>query len=230
MERVPCTAVANELQLCGNIKAIGADRYTYDAVGRLKSGSIHRGAPDPAAARTQRYDHDGFGNVTAISVDGEQRPVFSVESATNRLTAAHATYDAAGSQTSENGGPQWTFDAFNSMTVGPNGAQYIYDANDERIAIGSVNANDWRWTVRDLGTRAVREFTETAGAGGTVTWTWSRDYVYRGSALLGSYVNEGGTTKRVHYHLDHLGTPRVTTEATAGTAIGRAAVTDFSFG
>lgn len=211
----------------GNIKSVGAERYTYDAVGRLKSATVGAGK---TGAKTQRFEYDGFGNLKVIEVVNGTRRELPVDSTTNRLrsTGAYsATYDAAGNQISENGGPLRKFDAFNSMTVGPNGTEYIYDANDERIAVITAERTDWRWTVRDIGSRAVREFRETEGVGGTMAWKWSKDYVYRGGSLLGAYVDENGTTRRLHYHLDHLGTTRLITD---GTAVGRAEVSDYPFG
>ena len=206
----------------GNIKSIGADRYVYDSLGRLVSGA----GRTSTGTKTQQYEYDGFGNLKKISVVNGLARNIPIDSNTNRH--ASALYDAAGNQRNDDFVTQArTFDAFNSMTVNLDGAQYLYDANDERIAITNEARTEWRWTVRDAGTRVVREFTETAAAGGTMSLNWSRDYVYRGSALLGSYVKEGATTKRLHYHLDHLGTPRLTTDA---AAVGRFAVSDYPFG
>jgi RHS repeat-associated protein len=211
----------------GNVKSIGAERYTYDVVGRLKSATVGAGRTD---AKTQRYEYDGFGNLKVIEVVGGARRELPVDSTTNRLRstgAFSATYDGAGNQVTENGGPLRTFDAFNSMTVGPNGTEYLYDANDERIAIINSARTDWRWTVRDVNARAVREFREVETTGGSMAWSWSKDYVYRGGSLVGAYVAENGTISRAHYHLDHLGTPRLVTD---GTAVGRLEVSDYPFG
>jgi RHS repeat-associated protein len=218
----------------GSIRSIGDattgyDRYSYDAAGRLKTATIGHGS------RTQSYQYDGFGNLNAITTDEQLRSI-PVQRTNNRLPdaaagqAVYATYDEAGNQTSENGSPLRTFDAFNSMTVGSNGDRYLYDASDERIAVIKPASAQWRWTIRDSAGRVLREFAESFPNGGTASWTWQKDYVYRGSALLGAYVNEGGATKRIHYHLDHLGTPRLITEATTGTAIARLEITDFPFG
>lgn len=61
------------------------------------------------------------------------RPI-AIETKTNRLAPSMATYDAAGNQTSQNGGAPRTYDAFKSMTANSNGMQYLYDANDEGSA------------------------------------------------------------------------------------------------
>ncbi|MEM9557091.1 MAG: RHS repeat-associated core domain-containing protein, partial [Acidobacteriota bacterium] len=48
---------------------------------------------------------------------------------------------------------------------------------------------------------------------GEVTWTWLRDYVYRGPKLLAQETSQPSPEDRVHLHLDHLGSPRGLTEA-----------------
>src|SRR5260370_28888275 len=48
----------------GNIKAIGADAYAYDAFGRLVSDSADIQHNHPGV---QTYDYDEFGNRTSVS-------------------------------------------------------------------------------------------------------------------------------------------------------------------
>ncbi|HKS23229.1 MAG TPA: RHS repeat-associated core domain-containing protein, partial [Thermoanaerobaculia bacterium] len=56
-------------------------------------------------------------------------------------------------------------------------------------------------------------FREEKYAASTQPWSWKRDYVYRGDLLLSSYaLSESGTTQRLDYHLDHIGTPRLITD------------------
>ena len=76
-------------------------------------------------------------------------------------------------------------------------------------------SNEWKWTPRDLSGKVAREY---VGLGGSVGqpqnffYVWKEDYVYRGGLLAGAVreTAEGGLR---HFHLDHLGTPRVTTNA-----------------
>jgi RHS repeat-associated protein len=45
------------------------------------------------------------------------------------------------------------------------------------------------------------------------TWNWERDYVYRDGQLLASVEpRAGGGEDTVHFHLDHLGSPRQVTD------------------
>jgi RHS repeat-associated protein len=66
-------------------------------------------------------------------------------------------------------------------------------------------ADPWEevWTIRDLDGRVLRQWTHVGDS-----WNWSKDYIYRGSRLLAS-EDYGGAK---HFHLDHLGTPRLITD------------------
>jgi RHS repeat-associated protein len=88
--------------------------------------------------------------------------------------------------------------------------EYVYTVDDERLAI-NTNGGNWRFTVRDLAGRVIREVNAYVGSNGT-TWLWDRDHVFRDTALLAT-ISATGTQQ---FHLDHLGTPRVVTDATGG--------------
>jgi RHS repeat-associated protein len=93
-------------------------------------------------------------------------------------------------------------------------AAYVYTADDERIAVLNISSNGYEgtWRLRGLDNKVIREYHEKNGA--SQPWSWSRDYIYRGGLLLSSYLStSGGTEKRYDYHLDHLGTPRLITDA-----------------
>jgi RHS repeat-associated protein len=88
--------------------------------------------------------------------------------------------------------------------------EFIYGPDDERLVVYDVPNGKWTWEVRGTDAKVLRELTSTDGAGGkgTANWAWSKDYVYREGLLLAS-VSATGT---YHYHLDHLGTPRLVTD------------------
>jgi RHS repeat-associated protein len=115
------------------------------------------------------------------------------------------TYDTAGNLTAWNGN-QYTWDAFNQMSRYQSGGAewiYVYDAEDERVWTYKTD-NTSRWTLRDLGNRVLREYANTGG-----TWSLDADHIYRDGLLLASETPAGVR----HYHLDHLGTPRLVTNA-----------------
>jgi hypothetical protein len=203
----------------GNVKAIGADYYVYDQVGRLVRGSADK--ERTGLDSYQAYTYDAFGNRLTASTTGTQCVSgcgvnVQVNNA-NRVTDHSATYDAAGNLKHFDTN-YYTYDGAGMLVTvssSPNSAdaEYVYTAGDERLAIYTGGGN-WRFTVRDLDAKVVREVTAFQ-SGGTTTWTWHRDHIFRDGLLLATVLPEGTQ----HYHLDHLGTPRLVTDG-AGRKLG----------
>jgi len=67
--------------------------------------------------------------------------------------------------------------------------------------------------IRDQSGKVLREFTSLESGSGPnlamTNWQWAKDYVWRDGLLLAT-VTPSGT---LHYHLDHLGTPRLVTDS-----------------
>lgn len=225
---MPCTTGTYKYDAAGNIVAMGNDTFAYDAVSRLTSASL------VSAGKQQSFNYDIFGNLTSIT-GPDPWPQPQPDANTNRLKPTFydaagnpdIRYDGAGNMTSW-GGVNYTYDATNMVTTaigGNSDARYIYDAADERVGTvmpvreninGKVTASSTRymatWRLRDLGGRVIREFSEDS-AQGSPNWSWTHDYVYRGAQLLAEIQPDTapGTEKTWHYHLDHLGTPRLVT-------------------
>ena len=204
----------------GNITGIGADTYVYDSAQRLVS-SVTLGVQE-------NYTYDAYGNRTsatgAVNCLGQTNcaQTVTVDSNTNHLMAingAAVTYDAAGNiktiaAISGSPGAVYSYDGMGMMTeatVGSDVRQFIYTANDERIAI--KQGVSWTWTLRDQSGKVLREFTSLESGSGPnlamTNWQWAKDYVWRDGLLLAT-VTPSGT---LHYHLDHLGTPRLITDS-----------------
>jgi RHS repeat-associated protein len=205
----------------GNIKAINTDRYVYDAAGRLTYGAASR-----HSGLGQTYTYDAFGNMT--SIDGGSGPsTFGVDPSTNRISLhtnpstgagynTYADYDAAGNITSISGSVASAYDAAGMMSQFRGGSYYLYTADDERIATRSSDGTLYSWTLRDPSEKVLREYSETvANSGGvfTSTWIWKRDYVYRDGVLFAAVTPSGSSEVKQHYHVDHLGTPRLITDS-----------------
>lgn len=197
----------------GNVASIGTPSapgtqgyrtYGYDATSRLTRAHI-----GVASSVIYGYEYDPYGNRTAYSLD-QQRVTVPVSSATNRLD--DAAYDANGSQTVR-GSTSATYDGFGMPTSyrfdSANAESFVYTASDERI--GVLRGNDWTWSFRDAGGRVLRQYRSLA-TDPSASWEWLEDFVHRGPLLLGAEraPAEGG---RQHYHLDHLGSPRLVTGA-----------------
>ncbi len=193
------------------------DTFRYDNVfNRLASATVYYPYGPAGQADTRAYSYDPYGNLTAVT--GPHPRTLATAPATNRLRSPF-TYDPAGNLTSQ---PQWdaagnptsstawyyTYDAFNKMTRATNAAgtvtrQYLYTADGERLA--TLSPGRELWTLRGPGNQVLRDL-EHLSTG----WNWVEDYVYRGSGLLASVSNATGER---HYHLDHLGSPRLVTDS-----------------
>ena len=186
----------------GNITRIGTATYTYDGVSRLTNGTLFDGPTGGGTQKTQSYTFDTFGNLTNIAgTSGRTTPT---SSATNRLNGAGTFYDAAGNLTNWNGAV-YVYDHFNQMTDMTSGGEhafYIYTVDDERVWSYDLVRNLSHWTLRDLGGKVLRDYVNNNG-----TWGLQSDYLYRDGLLLASETRTG----QFHYHLDHLGTPRLIT-------------------
>jgi RHS repeat-associated protein len=186
----------------GNITRMGTSSYTYDAVSRLTSGTLFDGPTGGGTQKTQSYAFDSFGNLTNIAgTSGRATPTSST---TNRLNGAGTAYDAAGNLINWNGAV-YVYDHFNQLTDMTSGSEhdfYIYTVDDERVWSYDLVRNVSHWTLRDLGGKVLRDYLNNNG-----TWGLQTDYFYRDGLLLASETRTG----QYHYHLDHLGTPRLIT-------------------
>ena len=197
----------------GNITRMtstNTDTFSYDTLSRLTGSTIHvNGAP-----KTESYTYDNAGNMTSRTTNNVTLSM-PVNLATNRLTGA--TYDGAGNMTGTGalGSHTYTWDAVKMMkTLADSGGrqfEYVYTADDERIAVKDVNPGIWRWTIRGFDGKVLREF-ESSVTIPSASWLWIEDYAYRNGQLAGAerMPEEGG---RRHFHLDHLGTPRLITNS-----------------
>jgi RHS repeat-associated protein len=212
----------------GNIRAMGSDIYIYDTVGRLVSGTadVNR----TGILSRQNYAYDAFGNCTSASrIQGsidclggcEQSP--TIDPNTNHIISNGAQYDDAGNLISitntVNGTAYtstYTYDAAGNLsraTAGSDDRQFLYTADGERIA--TRNGQSWTWTIRGLDGKVLREFTSLETSASPLVLsnhTWSKDYIWRDGQLLATVeptTPGANTTITKHFHLDHLGTPRV---------------------
>jgi len=204
----------------GNIYAIGVagdtgspvqHRYAYDELSRLKQADTLT-----TPAHTETFTYDIYGNLTE-HVDGSSTTSTPVEDPnTNRLawSAAHPyTYDAAGNLTADYNAT-YAYDPVGMLREKDYGTKqefYIYTASDERIGVkyGTGSDSTTVWSVRDFSGNVLRQY-EGHDQSPQMAWLWVEDYIYRDGQLLAAerVPEEGG---RRHFHLDHLGSPRLLT-------------------
>jgi RHS repeat-associated protein len=206
----------------GNIYAIGIagdtgapaqHRYAYDNLSRLTTANT-----TALLQPNETFVYDNYGNMTSHTV-GSTTTATSVVAATNRLTAGGTSpyqYDALGNLTAD-AEATYAYDPFSMLREKDYQYKlpefYIYTASDERIGVkyGSLSDSVTTWSIRDFGGNVLRQF---KGMDDQVfaTWLWVEDYIYRDGQLLGAerVPEEGG---RRHFHLDHLGSPRLVTSS-----------------
>ena len=190
----------------GNVKRTGGSYYVYDLLSRVVDGHVFDGPTGAGTLRFQTYQYDDFGNLNSIGGDPVAGGRTTQTSAfTNRLNGA--TYDPAGNLLVWNQNT-YDHDAFGlvSRYVGapPNGEdwRFFYTASDERLRAYRVGGSGSRWTLRDADGKVLREYDAH------VSWGSFEDTIYRDGQLLAT--SQPGVGVR-HMHIDHLGTPRLTT-------------------
>jgi RHS repeat-associated protein len=184
----------------GNVKSIGTHAFGYDKVSRLTSASLYLEPTSSVTPIAQSYTYDAFGNLQSIGGSaGRNTPTTS---ATNRLTGG--IYDAAGNLTTWNGN-LYEYDGFNQMSRYKTPSDewvYLYTADDERAWSFKIGGTDSRWYLRGLGGQLLREYAATG------SWRVDADSIYRDGLLLATETPLGTR----HFHLDHLGTPRLVSD------------------
>jgi RHS repeat-associated protein len=190
---------------------MGSDWFHYDLVGRLVQGTARNGT------RRQDYSYDRYGNLTGVTTWTGGSPLIrdlATSGLTNRLTTMGASYDAAGRMLQGGGtGEVYGWDGLNMLRTYDRPGQnliHFYTTGEERLLTYDVGTSTSTFRLRDLSGKVLREF-KRDGSG----WSWQKDNIYRDGQLLATEVPGG----RMHYHLDHLGTPRLITAA-SGTRRG----------
>ncbi len=211
----------------GNISQIGESLYRYDGLQRLVEAKVSVDPEIQGSPTLDRgYDYDTFGNLEEIT--GSPGRLIPTDSDTNRLLVGGAAYDARGNVTNLPVA-SFVYDSFNMATQIDYGAAgiwtHLYTADDERYYSyhqttqvqpnGDLVADEDKWYLRDLDNKVLREIRHTFGSA-PLAWV-ATDTVYRGSTLLASVEREskssGELDEVVHYHVDHLGTPRLLTDS-----------------
>lgn len=224
----------------GNIKTIGQTAYAYDPFGRLTAWTATSGSSATTVTRTM----DPFGNELTSSsrfcgpagsffqcTDGASAPPRVIDETTNRY--ADTVYDVAGNVLLDVLGRAYTWDPLTMMTsatVNDRTFRYLYDADNERIAAvervpaGAEFRNRTTFTLRGFGQQLLSTWTDD-WTSGSRQFTRKEDTIWRGSQLLGRAAG----TSTMHYTLDHLGSPRLITNA-SGTVVGQQNFEPFGYG
>src|SRR5262249_26775370 len=183
----------------GNIMAMGPDAFSYDSRSRLVSATL-------GGAGSQSYSYDRYGNLLAKGGN-----TFCSGSCANNQVSG-ASY-VRGNLTVF-GGQTFSYDGLDRMVTNNSSGlfwNYLYDGSDERIGKIPPSGSP-TFTIRDEGKRVSSEYSAT---------TIARDNVFLGSQLVLAYANAAISANGpvwTYYASDHLGTPRLVTDA-SGPAV-----------
>lgn len=165
---------------------------------------------------SQAYTYDRFGN--RLSVAGTNAQSLNISPSKNRITDPGYEYDLAGNLKSDPSGKFYFYDAENRLVKVSSDqagsdiiAQYFYDANGWRVK--KVTPSATTRFVYDQGGRLLSEYDgEPTPAINSPT----REHIYAPSGMLATVEPD-----KINYHTpDHLGSPRVLTDA-SGAVISR---------
>ncbi len=223
----------------GNVTLTAGHQVVFASGFSVASGGRLAAGVDPAldppgqpTAAGQTYTFDRFGNLTQITTsrEGHADEVQGIGTFSNSNRLSAGGYDDAGNLISFPG-VSWTYDPFNMMTQEASSAgshfDFVYGPGDERLwtidwsGRDGADPSNWRetWTLRDLDGSPLRQYVSIGGNNAKANWqaanpNFPRDYAWRGGSLLAS-VTQAGILR--HDHLDHLGSPRIVTDAAGKT-------------
>lgn len=194
----------------GNVVAMGSDRFAYDKVQRLWQAQID--------GLTVDYRYDPYGNLTTLERPGEAPVPLAVNALNNRLTSPVSSYDLTGAMTSFDGSTLYRDPVGMVRHLQGQGVNrsFVYGPGNERLLtldhLGSGGQRQDAWALRNDGQQVLqnRRFDLAEG------WVVEQDYIHRDGALLATVSRTEGDDEVRLFHLDHLGSPRLITDA-AGT-------------
>jgi RHS repeat-associated protein len=182
----------------GNLQSVsyagGGLSYTqtfgYDELNRLTTSQ-------EGSSWSQTNSYDRYGN---RSVAGN----LSFSATNNRITTAGYSYDAAGNLTNDSG-QSFAFDAENKIkTVSGETDVYRYDGDGNRVRKNFTYGEKVRMVYS--GGQLIAEYDLSTGS-------LKKEYVYSAKGLIATIEPSIGTK---YTSADHLGTPRVVTNSSAG--------------
>lgn len=169
--------------------------FGYDTLNRLTTSSESSGA----WSQTNKYDR--YGN-RAIDLGGGNQSLYF--NSANQITNAGYSYDAAGNLTND-GTQAFAYDAENKIkTVNGVSDVYRYDGGGNRVRKNFATGEKVRMVYS--GGQLIAEYDLNNGS-------LKREYVYGAKGLVATI--EAGTGTR-YTTSDHLGSPRVVTNSSAG--------------
>ncbi len=167
--------------------------YRYDSVYRLKEAKETSNS-NPEPNWSQNYDYDRYGNRTVFNeniggIENNQTP--AINQLTNRFTSTNFTYDKNGNITKD-------------ISRFSQARDFVFNAENKQIEIKDASNNVIGKYYYDGEGKRVKKVTDTE----------TTVFVYSGGKLVAEYSTQLSQTPTTSYTTtDHLGTPRVITDA-----------------
>jgi RHS repeat-associated protein len=173
------------------------DTFSYDSLNRLKS-TVETTTSGTGWTENNSYDRYGNRGGGSLSL------TFSTSPSNNRISNGGYSYDAVGNLQND-GVHAYTFDAENKISKVDTVPAYVYDGSGQRVR--KLVGENLRF-IYGIGGAVVAEFSGSSGA-------LQKEYVRGagGMATIESAAVNGNGTR--YATSDHLGTPRVVTNASA---------------
>ncbi len=187
----------------GNIIAIGADAYSYDFIGRLKTATVHHEIDNnDEDIYGLTYTYDDFGNMTredrVVTPGGSSAKIFNVAEHTNRIQNMGDPnqpflFDPRGNLRRDET-QRYHFDERNRLvavkkeiSAWPVG-DYTYDAGGLRIMKTDPVTGQRIFYVRDGSGNILSEFIPSGA--GIAEGFWQKDYFYALGRVIGHAEEE----------------------------------------
>jgi YD repeat-containing protein len=179
-------------------------------VGESEGYASNKLAAATTVSWTQHFAYDLFGNMMMST-----GPLMTTSKATNRIRTTSYVYDTCENLTAAPNGRSYLYDGENRLWQVKQGstiiATYVYNGEGRRVRknVPAANPQTTRFLYSVSGSLAT-EYT------GTSTFAITKEFAYGLAGLLAT-IDIAGSTHTVNFLIpDHLGTPRVITNASGG--------------
>jgi RHS repeat-associated protein len=177
--------------------------YTYDELNRLASATE---TYNSSQTWKQEFSYDRYGNRSFVTGTGHTDTLGScttmcnptISSTTNRITSSGYTFDSSGNTTAD-----------------PTSRTFVYDAENRQTSVSDTGGTVGQYSYDGDGKR-VKKY--VPGTGETTVFVY--DVTGKSIAEYSTIVESSSTAKVSYVTSDHLGSPRINTDAN-GTVTAR---------
>jgi len=179
--------------------------YTYDELNRLKAAEEKTGA---TTNWKQTFTFDRYGNRRFDEANTTMPASFTNQALTN------PAFDASNNRMAA--GQGWNYDAAGNTVGDPEGRTFIYDAENKQVEVRNASSTTVGQYFYDGDGKRVKKFVPSTGE----TTVFAYDAAGKLIAEYSTIVASTQDAKVAYLTTDHLGSPRINTDANGATASG----------